>query len=421
MLIKRRDVLGGIGLAISPIFCKSLAAEQANGNDTIVVAIMLYGGNDGLNTVVPLTQYSQYYKLRTPAQPPENLNLAYSESDLSLLAFDPNPSVPPLQATQFAFAPSMLAMRDLYTTGKLAVINGIGLPKQELNALSHANAEMDWLTGQINIGLTPPAGWLGLTLDGERGGQLGPTASLGGSTQLLAGSQKQGLVINPPMDYFGISYGTSDDFRLLQSTYKKIGILPGMSPSAQADQAIMQTALADIKTVQQYAKHEKARTYPLNNWLDYQLRDIGRLIVAGSGIRGYFAQQGSYDTHSAQELTQPILLQQLGESLVNFYEYLSAANASRNVIVMTMSDFGRRPAANLDFGTDHGGATVSFVFGDQVRGGVYGTYPSLRHFDENGNLAMNVDFRNVMSDIIQAMGGNPTPILGQTYPKLGFI
>ena len=422
MLIKRRNILGSLGgLAVAPLFCNSLAAAETGASDLILVTILLSGGNDGLNTVVPLTQYSDYYKLRTPAEPPQGLNMAYSESDLALLAFNSDPSVPPLQATDYAFAPSMLAMRDLYTTGKLAVIAGVSLPLAEINSLSHANATMDWLTGQINIGVVEPPGWLGLTLDGAAAGALGATASLSGSTQLLVGDKAEGLVINPPMDYFGISYGVSDDANKLQGAFKKIGVLPALSPTGLADQATLQTALADISAVQAIAKHEKAQTYPLESWLDYQLRDIGRLIVGGAGIRGFFAAQGGYDTHYQQELYQPTLLSQLGQSLVNFYEYLAAAGASKNVVIMTMSDFGRTPHANLDFGSDHGAGTVSFVFGDMVKGGVYGTYPSLKQFDQNGNLKLQVDFRNVLSDLIVGMGGNPAPILGQTYPSLGFL
>jgi len=423
MLIKRRELLGtAAGLAVTPLFCNSLAAEEAAGSSPLIlVSILLSGGNDGLNTVVPLPQYGNYQKLRTPATPPQGLNLAYAESDLQLLAFNSTYSTPPLQSSQFAFAPSMLAMRDLYATGKLAVIAGVGLPLAEVNALSHYNATQDWLTGQINIGLVSPPGWLGLTLDGAAAGSLGATASLSGSTELLIGNTAQGLVINPPMDYFGVSYGISDNSSKMASAYKKIGVLPTLSTLGGADQAILQSALADISAIQGYAHKEKATTYPLNSWLDYQLRDIGRLIVGGAGVRGFFASQGGYDTHSQQALYQPVLLQQLGESLVNFYSYLAANNASSNVVVMTMSDFGRRPGANLDFGTDHGGATVSFVFGDPVAGGTYGNYPSLKSFDPNGNLKNTFDFRNVLSDLIGAMGGNPASVLGQTYPKIGFI
>ena len=223
------------------------------------------------------------------------------------------------------------------------------------------------------------------------------------------------------MDYFGINYGNTDDWNALTSAYHHIGLLPTGNATAAYDQTQLQTAVGDISTIQRYAKHHQAKDYPVPTWLDYQLRDIARLIVSGAGIRGYFATQGSYDTHSAQAQAQPMLLSGLSASLAQFYGYLQSKQAAGNVVIMTMSDFGRRPGANLDFGTDHGGASVSFVLGDRVNGGVYGRYPSLVRFDDNGNLKENVDFRNVLSDLIVSMGGNPSQILGQTWPSLGFV
>jgi uncharacterized protein (DUF1501 family) len=424
MLIKRRNVIGSLGgLAMLPMLVETLNAEETAGNNILVV-LYLQGGNDGLNTVVPLGQYGHYYKLRTPGQAPTvngvSLNMAYSLDDLSLLAFDPNYQTPALSATTYAFAPSMVAMRDLYATGKLAILNAVGLPLAEVNALSHSNATMDWMTGQINIGLVQPLGWLGQTLDAVKGGTLGAAASFGGTAPVLIGARTNPMVISPPMDYFDAHYGTSDSQTKLAAAFKAVANNPPAYRQGAADAKVLETALNDIGIVQGYARHEKATTYPTPSWLDYQLRDIGRLIAAGSGVRGYFAAQGSYDTHGQQMLYQPTLLSQLGEAIVNFYEYLSAQGVARNVIVMTISDFGRRPYANLDFGTDHGAAAVSFVFGDQVKGGVYGNYPSLSKFDPNGNLKVTLDFRNVLSDLITHMGGNPVPILG-TWPSLGFV
>jgi len=421
-MINRRTMLRGLsGLAITPLFLKTLAAEEASANSTIVVGILLAGGNDGLNTVIPLTQYGAYARLRTPATPPPGLALAYAQADLAPLAFNADPSVGAGSATAFAFAPGMNAMRALYATGHLAVIAGVGLPKAETNALSHVNGQLDWLTGQINVDGTPPAGWLGAALDNVPGGLLGPSASLGGSTPLLTGNYSQALVINPPMEQFGVSYGATDDLSLLKKAYRGIVALPTGSATAAYNQGVLASALGDIKTVRSIAHQEPATNYPTPTWLDQQLREIARLITGGSGIRGYYAVQGGYDSHSAQAQTQPLLVQQLSNSLSVFYAYLQAKGASSNVVIMTMSDFGRRPAANLDFGTDHGCASVSFVLGDQVTGGTYGKYPSLTHFDENENLKMNVDFRNVLSDVIVGMGGNAAAILGQTWPSLGFI
>ncbi len=421
-MINRRNVLQGLGgIAIAPTFFQGIAAAETAPEGAIVVCIMLAGGNDGLNTVVPLKQYGAYNRLRTPAPAPQNLALAYTQEALQPLAFDSTPSTPPGLATEFAFAPGMDAMRLLYAGGKLAVVAGVGLPKAETNPLSHQNGQWDWLSGQINVGSTPPTGWLGLTLDNAAAGSLGPTASMGGSSSLISGRKSLGLVINPPMDNFGVSYGSSDNYDRLLSAYRQIAILPGSSKTSTYNQVQQQEALADIKVIHDYARQQQARTYATPTYLDYQLRDIGRLIAAGAGIRGFYAIQGGFDTHGEQILSHPMLLQQLSQSLAQFYGFLQEQGVSKNVIIMTMSDFGRRPAANLDFGTDHGGSSVSFVLGDPVKGGVYGAYPSLTKFDVNGNLALSVDFRNVLSDVIGRMGGSAARVLGEDWPKLGFL
>ena len=348
-MITRRSVLTGLGgIAMAPTLFQSLAAQEA-GAGTILVCIMLAGGNDGLNTVVPLTQYGTYARLRTPAAPPPNLALAYSQAVLQPLAFDADPATPAASATQFAFAPGMDAMRALYAGGHLAVLAGVGLPKAEQNPLSHLNGQLDWLTGQINVGGTPPTGWLGLTLDGAASGKLGATASLGGSTPLLTGMTAQGLVINPPMDYFGVSYGATDDHDKLVSAYRRIGVLPATSGAAAFDQAQILTALGDLSTIEHYARREQPKDYATPTWLDYQLRDIGRLIAAGAGIRGFYAVTGGFDTHAAQALAQPALLSGLSRSLAQFYGNLTKKGVSSNVVVMTMSDFGRRPGGQSGF------------------------------------------------------------------------
>ncbi len=432
MLIKRREVLSGLGsIGMMPLLCKSVSAAESVNADTGIILVVVYlgGGNDGLNTVVPLNPtgsknlYGQYYKLRTPASPPQGQALAYAESDLQLLAFNADYTKPALACSEYAFAPSMLAMRDLYTTGHLAVINGIGLPAAEQNALSHQNASLDWLTGQINIntGLTTPPGWLGLALDGVKGGNLGAMASLSGTTPLLIGAKAQGIVLNPPIDYFGVNFGVSDNGKAIAAEFAKIAALAPASSSATFDQGMLATALADVADVKTIAKAQRATNYPLESWLDYQFRDVARLILGGSGMRGYFVAQGGYDTHSSQATQQPVLLQQFSQSLVNFYEFLQGTPAASKVVVATVSDFGRRPAANLGFGTDHGGATVSFVFGEPVKGGVFGTYPSLTKFDQNGNLQMNIDFRNLIYDLILKMGFAPPSYLGDwSKSPIGF-
>ena len=423
MLLKRRHFLrAASGLAATPLFLRSMSAEAAMANNTILVAIMLIGGNDGLNTVVPMSQYGTYAKLRTPAQAPPGLALSFSESELAALAFNANPATQAGQATQFAFAPSMSAMRSLYGTGHLAVVTGVGLPAAEQNALSHYNAQLDWQTGQININGQTPAGWLGQALSGASAGALGATGSMHGTLPLVSGTQAQNLVLPSPIDQYGVYYGNSDNYYGLVKTFNTVLNAPSPLAAATTEQATMQASLGAIKTVSAIASAVPAKDYPTPATpLDFQMRDIARLILGGAGIRGYAAVQDGYDTHANQALYQPALLSQLGTAMQTFYTYLQAHGAASNVVVMTLSDFGRRPAANLDFGTDHGGGGVCFLLGDPVTGGVFGNYPSLTALDVNQNLAVTVDFRNVISDVVQAMGGNAAGIVGARYPKLGFL
>ena len=420
-MLTRRHLLQGLGVA--PLFLKSLAAEAAGTSDLIVVAILLEGGNDGLNTVVPLGQYGHYETLRTPAPPPDaSLALAYSEADLAATAFDPNPATAAASATQFAFNPSMTAMRSLYATKKLAVISGIGLPLAEIGSLNHGTAQQDWQTGRINLGSTAVPGWLGLTLDGAKTGTLGPTASLGGSSLLLTGNSTQPLTISPPLENFVFDYGNTDNWQALITASSDVLSMKTSNAAALYDQGVVLSAQNAVSTVQALATAEPVATYPAAKTpLQSQLREIARMILGNAGVRGYCAVQGSYDTHATQQQTQPALLADLGTAMSDFFHYLRGHGASSNVVVVTLSDFGRRPGANLNFGTDHGAASVGFVLGDPIKGGVYGAYPSLSKLDVNGNLTVAIDFRNLISDLIGAMGGNATTILGQTYPRLGFI
>jgi uncharacterized protein (DUF1501 family) len=154
-----------------------------------------------------------------------------------------------------------------------------------------------------------------------------------------------------------------------------------------------------------------------------QLNQVARLILAGAPTKGYYVYTGGFDSHSGQNPGQSDLLGDFSQATSQFFAFLKSANPAiaQNVVLMTFSDFGRRAYSNSTAGTDHGTATVHFVMGPSVKGGVYGAWSSMSQLDGNGDTYIQVDFRNQLSDIIQAMGADPTPILGQTYPKLGFI
>jgi uncharacterized protein (DUF1501 family) len=417
MLIKRRTILQG--LACTPLMLRSLAAEAAGGNDTIVVVVGLNGGNDGLNTVVPLKQYGAYNTLRTPVG--SGGSIAYLKSQLAVNAFNANPATVAASSTEYGFSPDAPLLRKLYATGKLAVINGIGLPATELQPQSHQNAYADWSTGKVNVSSdTIPAGWLGAALDSATPGPLGLTASInGGQPVAVSATLGQGLVVGRPADFnLNIPYYIPQ-FNLGDSFQKMLNVRTTTTGAAMA-RSVTNSTLNAVGAMQDFA--QLAADYPNpQSGLAQQLMVVAQMIQGRAGIRGYAAVDYGYDTHSGQNNTHPQLLMNMSQAISDFYTYLQKKGLSKNVLIVTISDFGRTPSANLSLGTDHGTASTAFVLGDAVKGGVYGDYPSLTKFDANGNMVVTVDFRNMLSDIIVAMGGNATTVVGKTYPKLGFI
>jgi uncharacterized protein (DUF1501 family) len=158
-----------------------------------------------------------------------------------------------------------------------------------------------------------------------------------------------------------------------------------------------------------------------------QFRQIARMIIGGAATRAYYLRQGGYDTHSAQNASQPAILGEFSESVTEFYTYLKAHSASANVVIMTISDFGRRPYSNSSAGTDHGTATMHFLIGDPVTGGTYVKsgaqgvtstgYPNIATsaLDGNGDVYVSIDYRYYLSAALQWLGADPTTIVGSPF------
>lgn len=427
MFSRRRFMCGSSAAALAmPLFMRALEAQAAS--DTIVVAILMDGGNDGLNTVVPLNQYGTYAGLR--AVPGGGGSLAVPESDIAAAgtAFEADYRVKPAQATNYAFHPSMTALRGLYDQGLVAVLAGLGIPPDDRSRTSHEVGKFDWATGTINKLGYSNLGWLGQSFDGlPAGGTLPPSASVTGQSPIvLHGRKSVPLVVGGDIGGFAIACGSQGaDCTLRLTDLAANDAYPSPALPAEFARALATATTQYVSVVQQYAQATPAADYGdvSKSGLKLQLKQVARLIKSGSPSRAYYAAQGGYDTHSAQTdpAHHPHLLGELSDAIAQFYAYLKANAVSQRVVVMTMSDFGRRPQANSTAGTDHGTASVAFVVGERVKGGLYGQYPSLSSLDSNGNLKVQVDFRNHLSDIIQALGADPSAIVGQTYPKLGFI
>ncbi len=432
MFSRRRFLCGATASAFAaPAFLDAVAAEAASSN-TILVIVAQLGGNDGLNTVIPLAQYGAYSGFRTPATAPSDPTLALNITQAAIqaagTAFDANTATSAANATQYAFHPAMTGLRQVYAAGHLAVVTGIGTPPAETNRFSHQVGQFDWASGTINSLGRTTTGWAGLALDNAAGGILPPAVSLTGQTPTaLQGAKQAPLVISAPLESFVLRNGgtSSADTTTRSALFTGIqGQTSGFTTTGYT-RALSQSATGAIAQVQAIAASNLASDYVSTaykaSFLDTQLQQVARLIVGKSGARAYYVVHGGYDTHRAQNATHPVLLGQFSNALANFYAYIRAKGVSANVVVMSYSDFGRRVQANATYGTDHGSTQVTFVMGDPVKGGVYGQYPSLATLDSTANMTVQVDFRNQLSDVIAYMGADPTPIVGKTYAKLGFL
>ncbi|MDX2169024.1 MAG: DUF1501 domain-containing protein [Deltaproteobacteria bacterium] len=429
MAMTRRDLLrggalaalgcsawGGLERAVAAMQRPSRAAQLATPADTVVVALNLQGGNDGLNTVVPLRQYARYRQLRpTLALPRARL--------VTLTGY----------AQDFALNPGLRALAPLFTQGKVAVLNGIGCPLDAQGLFDHEASQQNFVSGEI-YGTAPPqapSGWLGRFLDGVSPGTLPAGIDFSGAPLLLSGANASPLSLSS-IDGFGVY--PSNDFAALYTAYYRLQSLAGASGTvATRHRALRQQVLelsGDLQAIHDAYAVAAGVTYP-DTYTAGALRDCAALIAARRGVRALAVGLGGFDTHVDQQAGPPdtaayheALLGEAAEAVAAFYADLRGHGLAGKVVTLIFSEFGRRAEENNDLGTDHGLASVAFAIGDPVRGGVYGTYPDLAAdaLVLDGNLDVHTDFRAVYSTILaRHLGADPEPILHGDFGDLGFL
>ena len=382
--------------------------------DRILVVVNLYGGNDGLNTVIPCTgaAYTRYRQLRP--------HLRYDQDELLPLAGEPD----------FSLAPGMTALQGLFGQGKVAILNGVSVPESASDLFSHEAGQYEFQSCDVARSVTngPPTGWVGRFLDTVEPGPVTPGIDFGGGRLLLTGSSHQPVSIN-----------SIRRFRLQVSgfdrTNRRAAYTSLMNAPAAAEGVAETSRLYRLQAVQQSdliqsatAGYVPSVTYPDTD-LGFHLSECAKIIYGNVGTRALAVGAGGFDTHSDQNsrTSDPAgyhasLLRDVSDSIGAFYADLVNLGASDRVLILTISEFGRRAYENGDKGTDHGFSSVAFAVGDAVHGGIYGEYPSLDDLVLDGNLAQTTDFRSVYAS---ALGGflsvDPVPILGGAYPTIGFV
>lgn len=370
-------------------------------NDRVLVLIQLSGGNDGLNTIIPVTNDIYYQKRPT---------IGIRKQDSILLSDD------------IGMHPAMNALEPFWGEGQMAVINNVGY--QQPNR-SHARATDIWTSGNAeqNIG----TGWGGRFLTEDY----------------------PDYVSNPPDYPLGVRIGGSASF--FQSEFGNLGVTFG--GAGQFDQFLQQGGFYDessvpgnafgrslsfarkvanssfryLESIQAAAENaENAGEYP-NSSLARSLAVVARLIRGGLPTKMFLVSRGGFDTHNNQggpEGNHASLLGDIADSVNAFYNDLGTDNLHNRALTMTFSEFGRTLDENSSQGTDHGSSAPVMVFGP-VNGGLYGEHSDLTELDRSGDPVYSTDFRSVYSSILTDWFGledtQSTELLNGDFNELSFV
>lgn len=354
--------------------------------DHVFVIIQLNGGNDGLNMVVPIDNFSSYVNARQNIYLPEK----------SLLALN----------GKSGLHPAMTGLKSMYDKGYLKVVQAVGYPQP---SYSHFRATDIWMSGSDSQQVVN-SGWAGRYLNYEYPNFPNgyPNASMTDPLAIQIGSSTS-LTLQGPAVGMGMSISNTSNF------YNLIDGIEDPAPDTPAGKELKFIRMIAEQT-QQYATVIKAAatktvqqvSYPIKNSLGDQLKIVARLVKGGLKTRIYMVNYGGFDTHSAQvdsadktKGSHATLLMNVSDAIKSFQDDLKFLEIEDRVVGMTFSEFGRRIKSNGSEGTDHGSAAPLFVFGKNVIGGVLGDSPTLpANATVNDNIPFQYDFRSIYSTIL---------------------
>src|SRR5262249_53690804 len=409
--LKRSASAVTVSLVLPKLWLGSARAQSLQDLDRrIFVVIQLAGGNDGLNTVVPYTN-STYLSMRP--------TLGFKDTDLKDAQ-----GASTIIDSSFGFHPSLSEIKSMYDSQKVAVVLGVSYPNPNL---SHFLSQDIWQTANTNGGVGN--GWLGKYADQKLFGQSGLSAiSIGGSLPKAMFADK---FVVPNISSFA-NYQFQTDARNTGDRTNQINTFnstnsrtfdPGTFIAEIASTGV--DALGGAQRVQDaVATYSSAITYPTNNSLASALKMVSQIVTTIPEANLFYVQMGGFDHHSAEigNAQNPTdktigqhatLLGNFSKGVKAFYDDMAAHGLADKLLMMSWSEFGRRPNENASRGTDHGTASPQFVIGDPVHSGLYGEQPSLTDLDSAGNMKVKVDFRSIYATILDKwLGSDSQSVLG---------
>lgn len=425
--MKRRDFIRNASIASTPLFFNGfpLFASASTGNNLfdlfgetlygcgkVLVIIQQNGGNDGLNTVVPLDKYPNLTNARSNILLPQ----------ASVFTLNSNPTT--------GLNPAMTEMRNLYNDGKLCIVQGVSYPNPNF---SHFRATDIWFSASASNQYLD-TGWLGRTLDTNypnypqnypNANMQDPLAIQIGSTlpfSLQGPAVNMGYNVTNPAAIVNVANATTDPAP--NNDYgHELSFLRLMKDQSNA--------YAGRITAAYNAQQTLSTLYPTGNSLADQLKTVARLIGGGLASPVYVVNHpNTHDTHENQVNsvdtttgTQANNLGILSKAINAFQDDITLMGKANKVTGMTFSEFGRRIVSNASIGTDHGTAAPVFFFGAAVNGGMIGSSPNIPlNATVNDQVPMQYDFRQlyatVMQDWLCLTPSESQTVLGSSFTKL---
>jgi uncharacterized protein (DUF1501 family) len=349
----------------------------------VLVILTMYGGNDGINTVIPYAD-NAYHDAR-----PE---LAYAPNDV--LNLD----------SRLGLNPALKGLGQQWNSRKLAIVRGVGYPQPDH---SHFRSMDIWQTASPSEPV--PTGWIGRWLDATGNDPL-RAVNIGSVLPPLAVGEKctaAALTASEKPE-------SADRFA---TTMDALGADDSNDTPAMA--AVCDAYRATRTTDTTFGSIKPSEGRP--NSLAGQLSMVAAAVKAAVPTRVYAVQLGGFDTHADERETQQRLLQTFDEAVTPFLQQMAGDRYGKNAVLMAYSEFGRRVKANASQGTDHGTAGPVFVAGTPVKGGFYGDEPSLTDLN-NGDLKPTSDFRDIYYELLsKTLQTDPAPSVGAGRRGLGFL
>ena len=398
-LISRRQFLVGLGATVLTAACTSKTItvfEQTSTTsslagttsstippgtfapvDRTLVVLELGGGNDAMSMVIPHGN-SRYYDLRPSVRIDDPIDL---DGEIGL-------------------HPNLGRLAARYGAGQVAVVEGVGIHDPDL---SHFSSMRRWWDGTDQPDST---GWLGRYLDGSVGYEdllagitVGPgpsQAMLGSGSFVVNIADARGLTTDIPwwIDDPDELFAAWSGFAPVDVPLSELSAVERAIRGTTAARAALDTKLSPLRRTLEEGDDGEGDGFAKD------LRVAAQLVASDSPpkvvyVHGY----GDFDTHENQRAVHDRMMAELDAGIETFFATLDAAGATDRAVLMTTSEFGRRPEDN-DGGTDHGTASTQLIVGAAVNGGRYGEPPSLRRLDDDGNLVHTVDFRSSYATVL---------------------